>query len=76
MFLAANAGSTLIYRGTEICGQYHIVYGLLQMDATVIEMYSKLDAMVHIFHGTVLGKRVLIPANAQIAGNCVIGGDV
>lgn len=76
MFLAADAGSTLIQRGAEICGQCDIACGLLQMDTTVIGMYSKLDAKVHIGHGTVLGKRVLIPSGAHVAGNCVVGDDV
>lgn len=37
---------------------------------------SKLDAKVHIGHGTVLGKRVLVPSGAHIAGNCIVGDDV
>ena len=41
----------------------------------MIGAYSKLDAMVHIGHGTVIGKRVLFPAAATISGNCVIGDD-
>lgn len=76
MFLATDAGSTLIQRGAEICGQCDIACGLLQMDRTVIGAYTKLDAKVHIGHGAVLGKRVLIPSGAHVAGNCVVGDDV
>lgn len=75
MFLAADAGGTLIQEGAEICGQCDIARGLLQMDQTIIGPYSKLDAKVHIGHGSVLGKRVLIPSGAHIAGNCVVGDD-
>lgn len=72
-FLARDAGSVRIERGVEICSNCHIARGTLELDTTVIGAYSKLDAMVHIGHGTVVGKRVLFPAAATISGNCVIG---
>ncbi|WP_295761787.1 hypothetical protein [uncultured Oscillibacter sp.] len=76
MFLAADAGKTLIRQGAEICGHCDIACGLLEMDTTIIGAYSKLDAKVHIGHGAVLGERVLIPSGAHVAGNCIIGDDV
>lgn len=76
MFLAKDAGSTLIEEGVEICGHCNIACGTLQLDTTTIGAYSKLDAMVHIGHGTVLGKRNRIPSGVQIAGSCVIGDDI
>lgn len=74
-FLARDAGSTRIEKGVEICANCHVACGTLELDTTVIGAYSKLDAMVHIGHGTVIGKRVLFPAAATISGNCVIGDD-
>ena len=74
-FLAHDAGSTRIEKGVEICGNCHVACGTLELDTTVIGAYSKLDAMVHIGHGTVIGKRVLFPAAATVSGNCVIGDD-
>lgn len=74
-FLAHDAGSTRIEKGVEICANCHIACGTLELDTTVVGAYSKLDAMVHIGHGTVVGKRVLFPAAATISGNCVIGDD-
>jgi UDP-3-O-[3-hydroxymyristoyl] glucosamine N-acyltransferase len=37
---------------------------------------TKLDNLVHIAHGTCVGRRCLIAANAMIAGSVVIGDDV
>lgn len=75
MFLARDAGGVLIERGVEICSGCHIACGTLQNDMTTLGAYTKLDAKVHIGHGTVLGKRVLVPSGAHIAGNCVVGDD-
>lgn len=74
-FLARDAGSTRIERGVEICANAHIACGTLALDTTVIGAYSKIDALVHIGHGAVIGRRVLIPASAVVSGNCVIGDD-
>lgn len=76
MFLAKDAGGVLIEEYVEICADCHIACGTLGKDLTVVGSYSKLDAKVHIGHGTVLGKRVLVPSGAHIAGNCVVGDDV
>jgi len=37
---------------------------------------SKLDNLVHVAHGVIIGKRCFIAACAMIAGNAVIGDDV
>lgn len=76
MFLARDAGGVLIEENVEICAGCHIACGTLEKDRTVLGSHSKLDAKVHIGHGTVLGKRVLVPSGAHIAGNCVVGDDV
>lgn len=75
-FLARDRGGVLIEEGVEICSACHIACGTLKNDITTIGAYSKLDAMVHVGHGTVIGRRVLIPAGAMISGNCVIGNEV
>lgn len=76
IFLAKDAGKTVIEDGVEICAQCDIARGTLQLDTTRIGAYTKLDAKVHIGHGSVLGKRVLVPSGAHVAGNCVVGDDV
>lgn len=76
VFLAKDAGKTVIEDGVEICAQCDIARGTLQLDTTRIGAYTKLDAKVHIGHGSVLGKRVQVPSGAHIAGNCVVGDDV
>lgn len=76
MFLAQDAGSTFIDEGVEICSNCHIACGTLENDVTILGAYAKLDAMVYIGHGAVVGKRVLLPVASIIAGNCVIGDDV
>lgn len=76
MFLAKDAGGTRIERGVEICGQCDIACGTLQLDTTVVGAYTKLDAKVHIGHGSVLGKRNRLPSGAHVAGNCIIGDDI
>ena len=72
-FLVRDRGGVLLEEGVEICSNCHIARGTLQNDMTILGAYTKLDAMVHIGHGTVIGKNTLIPAGATISGNCVIG---
>lgn len=76
MFLAKDAGGTRIEKGVEICGQCDIACGTLQLDTTVIGAYTKLDAKVHVGHGSVLGRRNRLPSGAHVAGNCVLGDDI
>lgn len=76
MFLAKDLGKVRIERGVEICAHCDVARGTLLLDTTVLGAYTKLDAKVHIGHGSVLGKRVLVPSGAHIAGNCVVGDDV
>lgn len=72
-FLVQDRGGVLLEEGVEICSNCHIARGTLQNDMTILGAYTKVDAMVHIGHGTVIGKNTLIPAGATISGNCVIG---
>lgn len=71
-----DIGSVVIDEGVEICSQCHIATGILKSDVTYIGRYAKLDAMVHVGHGTKIGVRTLIPAGAQLSGNVEIGKDV
>ena len=43
---------------------------------TVIGENSKLDCLVHIGHGVVLGKRVLLAGQVGIGGKTIVGDDV
>ena len=76
MFLARDLGKVRIDQGVEICAHCDVARGTLLLDTTVLGAYTKLDAKVHVGHGSVLGKRVLVPSGAHIAGNCVVGDDV
>ncbi len=76
MFLARDLGKVRIDQGVEICAHCDVARGTLLLDTTVLGAYTKLDAKVHIGHGSALGKRVLVPSGAHIAGNCVVGDDV
>lgn len=73
MFLAKDAGDVLIEEGVEICSNCHVACGTLEKDTTIIGAHTKLDAMVHVGHGTVIGKMSLIPAGVNLSGNCIIG---
>lgn len=75
-FLVRDRGKVLIEEGAEICSVCHIACGTLENDITIIGAYSKLDAMVHVGHGTVIGRQTFIPAGVMISGNCVIGNNV
>ncbi len=46
------------------------------MGSTIIEENAKIDNLVHIAHGVVIGKNSLIIANAMIAGSVMIGENV
>lgn len=71
-----DMGQTIIEDDVEICSNCHIARGTLPTDCTIIGRNTKLDAMVHVGHGTKIGRRVFIAAGAQISGNTVIGNDV
>lgn len=71
-----DLGYVVIEDDVEICSNCHIARGTLPTDSTVIGKHTKLDALVHIGHGTKVGKRVFITAGAQVAGNAIIGDDV
>jgi len=71
----SHAGSVKIADHVEIQANCAISRGVFD-DATEIDEYSKLDNLVHIAHGTKIGKRCLIAASAMIAGSTTIGNDV
>lgn len=70
-----DLGQVVLENNVEICSQCHIAGGPLPSDTTRLEENVKLDALVHVGHGTKIGRCTLIPAGAQIAGNVVIGAD-
>lgn len=70
-----DMGQVIIGENVEICPMCHIASCPLPTDVTYLGNGVKLDAMVHVGHGTHIGKRTEIPAGAQISGNCVIGED-
>ncbi len=46
------------------------------LGSTIIKENAKIDNLVHIAHGVIIGRNSLIIANAMIAGSCVIGENV
>lgn len=46
------------------------------MGSTILKKNSKVDNLVHIAHGAVIGENSLIIANAMIAGSSIIGNNV
>lgn len=73
MFGMKDMGQVIVDEGVEICPMCHIASCPLPTDITYLGREVKLDAMVHIGHGTHIGAGTEIPAGAQIAGNCRIG---
>jgi UDP-3-O-[3-hydroxymyristoyl] glucosamine N-acyltransferase len=59
----------------EIFSLSHIAKGILPTDVTYIGNDVKIDALVHVGHGAVIGDRTLVAACALIAGNVTIGTD-
>lgn len=68
-----DMGQVVIDEGVEICPMCHIASCPMPTDITYLGREVKLDAMVHVGHGTQIGDRTEVAAGAQIAGNCVIG---
>ena len=71
-----DLGQVILEDNVEICSNCHIARGTLPTDSTILGRHTKLDAMVHVGHGTQIGKRVFIAAGAQLSGNTLIGDDV
>ena len=70
-----HAGGVSIHRRVEIqanCCVSKAVFG----GFTKIGEDTKLDNLVHVAHGVVIGKRCLLAACAMIAGSVTIGDDV
>ena len=75
VFGMVDLGQVIIGDNVEICPLCHIAGCPLPTDITRLGDNVKLDAMVHIGHGSHIGDRTEIPAGAQISGNCDIGQD-
>lgn len=76
IFGVCDRGGVLIEEGVELCGKCHIACGVLKGDVTTLGAHTKLDTMVYVGHGSVVGRNTLIAAGAMIPGNCIIGNDV
>lgn len=70
-----DLGKVVVEDDVEIYPMCHIAKGPFPTDITKIGKSVKLDALVHVGHGTRIGDRTEIPAGAQIGGNCTIGED-
>lgn len=70
-----DLGRVVLGNQVEVFSLSHIARGILPTDTTYIGDSVKIDALVHIGHGAVIGERTLIAACAIIAGNVSIGAD-
>ncbi len=70
-----DLGQVVLGDRVEIFSLTHIAKGILPTDTTFIGDDAKIDALVQIGHGSVIGKRTLIAEGAVIAGNVCIGDD-
>ncbi len=69
-----SCGRVIIENSVEIGASCSIVKGV--SGDTIIGEGCKLDNQIHIGHGVILGKRVLIAAGTDIGGKAIIGNDV
>lgn len=70
-----DLGQVVLGDRVEIFSLTHVAKGILPTDTTFIGDDAKIDALVQIGHGSVIGKRTLIAEGAVIAGNVCIGDD-
>lgn len=70
-----DLGQVVIGDRVEVFSLTHIAKGILPTDITEIKDDAKIDALVQIGHGSVIGERTLIAEGAVIAGNVCIGTD-
>ena len=70
-----DLGRVVIGDRVEIFSLAHIAKGILPTDTTYIGDDVKIDALVQIGHGSVIGERTLVAEGAVIAGNVCIGTD-
>jgi UDP-3-O-[3-hydroxymyristoyl] glucosamine N-acyltransferase len=68
-----HLGNVVIKKGVEIGNNTCIDRAVL--GHTLIKSNVKIDNLVHIAHGVVIGKNSLIISNVQIAGSVEIGND-
>lgn len=68
-----DLGQVVLGKNVEICPLCHVAGAPLPTDCTELGDYVKLDALVHIGHGTKVGAGTELPAGAMVAGNCVVG---
>ena len=69
--LIPHVGNVIIENNVEIGNNNCIDRAVL--GSTILKENCKIDNLVHIAHGVIIGKNSLIIANAMIAGSAVIG---
>lgn len=69
-----HIGNVVLHERVEIGNNTCIDRAVL--GSTIINENVKIDNLVHISHGVVIGKNSLIIANAMLGGSCVIGENV
>lgn len=72
--LIRHVGNVVIFNGVDIGNNTCIDRAVL--GSTIISENVKVDNLVHIAHGVIIGKNSLIIANAMIAGSTKIGENV
>jgi UDP-3-O-[3-hydroxymyristoyl] glucosamine N-acyltransferase len=72
--LIPHLGNVVIHDNVEVGNNTCIDRGVL--GATTIRENAKIDNLVHIAHGVVIGKNSLIIANAMIGGSTSVGDNV
>jgi UDP-3-O-[3-hydroxymyristoyl] glucosamine N-acyltransferase len=70
-FLLQHIGNVVIHNHVEIHNNTCIDRGVL--GTTEIHENTKIDNLVHIAHGVVIGRNSLVIANAMVAGSVLIG---
>lgn len=69
-----HLGNVIIHDGVDIGNNTCIDRAVL--GSTILETNAKVDNLVHIAHGVVIGENSLIIANAMVAGSVKIGKNV
>lgn len=72
--LIPHLGNVIIQDNVEIGNNTCIDRAVL--GSTILKMNSKIDNLVHIAHGVVVGENSMIIANAMVAGSVKIGKNV
>jgi UDP-3-O-[3-hydroxymyristoyl] glucosamine N-acyltransferase len=72
--LIPHIGNVVLEDGVEIGNNTTIDRAVL--GSTIVKRNAKVDNLVHIAHGVVIGENSLVIANAMVAGSAIIGDNV